>query len=108
MYGNEEDKEELHQFSLSPIDEKKSPRFNELMSIISAPRLAKYIKQHMSRYGAYEGHNFIEESAFTEEQYGLLNQLENSCHEFHDHVDFYMELYFSKVSNAPVVGKILY
>jgi hypothetical protein len=60
-------------FPLSPIDEKKSPRNNELMSIISAPALAKDIKQHMSSYGAYEDHNFIDESAFTEEQDCLLN-----------------------------------
>jgi hypothetical protein len=99
----------LHQqlkFSLSPIDEQKYPRINELMSIMYVPRLAKDIKQHMSSYGAYEDHNFIDESTFTEEQYCILNQLKMSCHKYHDPVDFCMELYFLKVSNAPIVGKI--
>jgi hypothetical protein len=34
-----------------------------------------------------------------------LDQLE-VFHEFHDPVAIWMELYFSKVSNAPVFGKI--
>jgi hypothetical protein len=93
-------------FSLSPIDEQKFPRINELISIIYASVLEKDIKPHMSRYGAYEDHNFIDESTFIEDQDGIFNHLEMSCHEFHDPMAFYMELYFSKVSNAPVVGKI--
>ena len=43
------------------------------MSIISLLALAKDIKQHMSSYEVYEDHNFIDESAFKEEQDGLLN-----------------------------------
>ena len=64
------------------------------------------IKQHMSSCKVYEDHHFIDESTFTEEQDGFLNQLEMDFHKFHDHMDFYIELYFSKVSNDSVFGMI--
>ena len=76
------------------------------MSIIFLPALAKEIKQHMSSYEVYEDNHFIDESTFTKEKNGSLSQLEMSCHKFHDPVDFYIELYFSKVSYDPVVGMI--
>jgi hypothetical protein len=82
------------EFSFSLIDEQKTPRINEEMSIISVLTLAKDIKQHMSSYEIYGDHHFIDESTFTEEQDGFLNQLEMSCHKFYDLVDFYIELYF--------------
>jgi hypothetical protein len=76
------------------------------MSIFYILALEKDIKQHMSSYEVYEDHHFIDESAFTEEQDDFLNQLEMCFHKFHDLVDFYIELYFSKASNDPVVGMI--
>jgi hypothetical protein len=76
------------------------------MSIIYVPVLAKDIKQNMSSCEVYEDHHFIDESTFKEDHDGFLNQLEMSCHKFHDLVDFYIELYFSKVSNDQVVGMI--
>ena len=94
------------EFSLSPIDEQETPRISEEISIISIPALAKNIKQHMSSCEVYEDHHFIDELSFTEDQDGFLNPLEMSFHKFHDPVDFYIELYFSKVSNDPVVGMI--
>ena len=79
---NEEYKEELQQqleFSSSPIDEQKTPRIIEEMSIISIPTLETNIKQHMSSCKVYEDHHFIDESTFIEEQDCLLNELEMSC-----------------------------
>jgi hypothetical protein len=90
-------------FSLSPFDEHKSPRINELMSIISAPGLAKDIKQHMSSYGAYEDHNFIDESSFTEEQDFLLNQLE-VFHDLQDPVAIWMDSLLTQVPNVATLG----
>jgi hypothetical protein len=98
--------QQLLELSLSPIDEKKNPWISEEMSIISIHALETNIKQHMSSCKVYEDHQFIDESSFTEEQDGFLNQLEMYFHKFHDPVDFYIELYFSEVSNDPVVGMI--
>jgi hypothetical protein len=94
------------EFSLSTIDEQKTPWISEEMSMISIPTLARNIKQHMSSCKVYQDHCFIDESAFTEEQDGFFNRLEMSFHNFHDPMDFYIELYFSKVSYDPVVGMI--
>jgi hypothetical protein len=69
--------------------------------------MRRKLKQHMSSCKVYEDHHLIDESIFIEEQDRLLNPLEMSLHMFHDHVDFYIELYFSKVSNDPFVGMIL-
>jgi len=60
------------EFSLSSIDEQKTPRINEEISIIYVPTLAKKIKQHMSSGEVYENHHFIDELAFTDEQVGFL------------------------------------
>jgi hypothetical protein len=94
------------EFSLSSIDEQRTPWIKEEMAIISIPALEKNIKQHMGSCKVYEDHHFIDESTFTAEQDGFLNQLEMYFHKFHDPVDFYIELYSSKVYNDPVVGMI--
>jgi hypothetical protein len=109
VYDNKEDRDELQQqleFSLSTIDEQRTPWISEEMSIIYIPALARNIKQHMSSFKVYQDHHFIDISTFTEEQDVFLNQLEMSFHNFHDPVDFYIELYFSKDSYDTVVGII--
>jgi hypothetical protein len=91
IYGNEEDKEELHQhFSLPPIDEHKSPRISEL-------------KQHMSSYGSYEDYHFVEKSVFIEEQDCLLKQLK-VCHVLQDLVAIWMDSLLAKVPIVVTLG----
>jgi hypothetical protein len=93
------------EFSLSPIDEQKTPRINEEMSIIYVPALAKKIKQHMSSL-KYMRTIILLMNRPSQMSKLVFNQLEISFHKFLDPVDFYTELYFSKVSNDPVVGMI--